>query len=132
VPVSKYFTEKFAVTQKTRKKISDEILESESTSCNLPPLPQGIPCMITIEHISNLQIAPGRLICVSLETQEGQISTEWRNDGVFNFQKSCLLIDPLPEVIVFHLYSLGYFIIFLVIKEMGNTSNNQKIFFIHR
>ena len=85
-------------------KEAKEVVDTISSTSNLHHL-LGIPCTISIGHVSNLLIAPNRLICVSLETQEGLVSTEWSTDGNWNFQKTCVLQDPLPETLVFHLYS---------------------------
>lgn len=76
----------------------------ETISSNLPIF-LGVPCTISIGHVSNLLIAPGRWICVCLDTQEGLVSTEWSSNGKWNFQKTCILQDPLPDTLVFHLYS---------------------------
>ena len=81
-------------------------LEKESNYESSPvSMKPGIPCTISIGHTSNLQILPGRSTSVSLETQEGVVSTLWSSDGKWNFQKSCLLDDPLPDSLLFRIYS---------------------------
>ena len=81
-------------------------LEKESNYETSPiSMKPGISCTISIGHTSNLHISPGRSTSVSLETQEGPVSTLWSSEGKWNFQKSCLLADPLPESLLFRIYS---------------------------
>ena len=83
-----------------------DLKKSEDNSGSVSSgLPNGIPCTISIGHVSNLLVAPGRSLSVSLDTQEGLVTTEWDAAGKWNFQKTCVLPDPLPDTLLFHLYS---------------------------
>lgn len=63
--------------------------------------PTGIVCVISIDRCSNIMIRPHSKIRVTLDTLEGEVSTDWSSSGNFGFQKSCTFADPLPDKLVF-------------------------------
>lgn len=119
--------------------ISSEAAEPEFEQLPPPPMtPQpsesqvfqrpveGLQCLISIEKVTNLSIGRDRLVSVSLETVEGNITTEWSADGVWNFQQACYLEENLPESIMFKLYSCA-----ADIRESTDLKEIQVGYFSH-
>ena len=117
--------------------ISSESAEQEQEELPPPPIePQpsesqafqrpipGLQCLISIEKVTNLAIGGDRLLSVSVDTVEGNLTTEWSSDGVWNFQQACYLDENLPESIMFKLYSCA-----ASITESTDLKDIQVIFF---